>query len=222
MGNPETPRYRLQTSDMWPKAGPRYYRFLDNIAKAPLPKTLAVLGCADGTYVLPAAKRGFDVLAIDIDKVNLYGGVVSLYGNDVEVIGLDNRAKVEDVMQRITIVCQDCFTYKHVDTYSGVFASGLIHYQSNTRYPLCDILSSIQSYVTPGGLLLLEYIQPSDTNNDPLRHFVTSNHMAEFFPEELWCVKSNIKKEYTENPNPRNFQAHTIVWGRIYAQKNYQ
>ncbi len=211
--------YRVKTPSIWPAANQRFFRFLKGIEDRNFPKTLAILGCSDGSYVLPAAKRGFAVLAIDTDHVALYGGVIPLYRNNVEVMGLTNRLKVEGIESQVTVVCDDCFSYNPRNTFSGVFTSGLIHYQDNSHYPLSQIINGIQSYVAPGGLLIMEYIHPSDENNDPLRHFPTAKELVQYFQVKDWKVTSNKKKRYTEGPNPRNPRIHDIVWGRLYAQK---
>lgn len=215
----EGENFRVETFGLWPKPGRRFFEFLKRIEDINLPKTLAVLGCSDGNYVLPAAKRGFKVLAIDIDRVALYGGVIPLHGKDIEVMGLTNRLKVEGVEKQVTVVCDDSFAYNRRGSFSGVFTSGSIHYQNNSQYPLSQIINNLQSYVAPGGLLVMEYIHLSDENNNPLRHFVTGKEVMRFFPKAEWKVTSNKKKRYIEDPNPRNDLVHHITWGRLYAEK---
>ena len=68
----------LPTSSIWPEPTRRFFKFLSNIEHAGLPKTLAVLGCSDGTYVIPAARKGFDVLAIDNDRTALYLSLIHI------------------------------------------------------------------------------------------------------------------------------------------------
>lgn len=211
--------YRVSTPSIWSVAGPRFFRFLKRIEDRNLPKTLAVLGCSDGNYVLPAAKRGFDVLAIDIDSAALYGGTITLYGEEYEVMGLTNRLRAEGLARRVTVVDEDYVSYSPRNKFSGVFTSGSIHYQDNSRYSLSEMIGGIQSYVADGGVLFMEYIHRSKENSDPLRHFLTGKEVASFFPNTEWVVTSNKKKRYTENPNPRNPRVHDIIWGRLYAQK---
>ncbi len=211
--------YKLKTSSIWPAPSQRFFRFLKKVEERNLPKTLAVLGCSDGNYVLPAAMRGFEVLAVDTDKIALYGGIIPLYRNDVEVMGLTNRLAIEGLENLVTVVCGDYISYNPRKSFSGVFTSGSLHYQDNSRYSLSQIINSIQSYVAPEGLLVMEYIHPSNENNDHLRHFVTGKQIASLFPETEWRLTSNKKRRYTEDPNPRNLNIHDIVWGRLYAQK---
>jgi 2-polyprenyl-3-methyl-5-hydroxy-6-metoxy-1,4-benzoquinol methylase len=211
----------LPTSSIWTEPTRRFFRFLNNIEHSGLPKKLAVLGCSDGTYVIPAARRGFDVLAIDTDRTALYGGTVPLHEKNSTTVGLINRLAIEQLEEKVMVVCEDFVLYNEDEQgkFSGVFTSGSIHYQENSQYPLDQILKSIQSYVATGGLLLVEYIHRSEHHSDPLKYFMTGKEIVRFFPTGTWNVSSNKKKRYTENPNPRNGETHDIAWGRLYAQK---
>jgi len=174
----------LVTSDglLWQKPNSRYYNFLSKIGKANLPKKIAVLGCADGNYVIPAARKGFNVLAIDIDEIALYGGVKKLYGKELTIGGLQKRLQDEDLEHLVTIVLADFISYSHQEVYSGVLTSGTIHYQENESHSLSKIVKSIQEYVSIGGYILLEYLLLSEENRARERHFVTQHEMSCLFP----------------------------------------
>lgn len=208
---------RVET--VWKPAGRRYAQFLNRVEQTGLPKTLAVLGCSDGNYVIPAAKRGFEVLAIDADEIALFGGETTIFGEQVELIGLKERVLSEGVESKVNIVHGDCFSYKPLKTYSGVFTSGSIHYDQNAHYNLEDILTKIQNYTSHCGILLIEYIYRDMENNDPRRHFITQEQIASYFPKDGWKITSNKKKRYVEEPNIRNDNIHEISWGRLYAEK---
>jgi len=73
---------------IWGKPNRSFYRFLAMIETVGLPKTLCVLGCSDGKFVIPAARKGFSVLALDIDTIALYGGEIDLLGEKVVNVGM--------------------------------------------------------------------------------------------------------------------------------------
>ena len=212
--------HRLKTKSIWDNPSKIYYDFLRTIEELKLTKTICILGCSDGKFVLPAAKRGFKVLAIDIDKIALYGGTTIVGDNKYVTMGLIKRTKIEKLMSFIEIVEENFMLYSPRQTFSGVFTSGSIHYEFNFEYKLEDMINKIKNYVSPGGLLLIEYIHKSDSNNNPKKHFVTAKQIAFFFKEPEWTVTSNKKKDYIEEPNPRMASAHKIVWGRLYAKRN--
>lgn len=211
--------YRLKTSSIWGHPPRRFFRFLDIVNKEKLPKTLCVLGCSDGRYVIPAAKRGFKVLAIDIDKTAICGGNMLINNKKVSVSGLMKRLKEEGVEKYVKVVNEDFIKYNTSDTFSSVFTSGSIQYAENNRYSIETIINKIKSYVSIGGILLLEYIHKPDTINSSTR-YLTANQIELFFKKPEWTITSNKVKKYVELPNPRNPSIHKIVWGRLYATRN--
>lgn len=210
---------RLVTTSIWGNPHPVYYRFLRTIECSGMSKNLAVLGCSDGKYVIPAAKRGFTVLAIDQDPVAIWGGKVNIGNNVVESAGLVERVTREGVAEYCSIMEGDFLQQNPTTKYSGVYTSGSIHYEENSQYKLDEVIKQIQSFVSENGFLLIEYILRSDKNIDQDRHFVTTDEIARFFKDPLWRVTSNKKKTYIEGPNPRDPDIHTISWGRLYARK---
>lgn len=211
--------YSLKTQSVWGYPPSRFFQFLKQIEEKGLPKTLAVLGCSDGRYVIPAAKRKFEVLAVDIDETALFGEVSNNISGKVKIGGLVDRIQQEDVVDQVTVVSQDFLTYNPTIAFSGVFTSGSIHYVENTKYTLAYIVDKIKGYVSNNGILLLEYIVPSISDNDPNKHFVSSAEMAKHFCSPEWKIISNKRKTYIEESNPRTQHVHSISWGRLYATK---
>lgn len=209
--------YRVKTRSIWGNPSRIYFRFLGRLQDSNLPKTLCILGCSDGKFVIPAAKRGFSVLAIDIDRVALFGGSVNLFGRETAIQGLTKRLQIEDLTGMVEVVNKDFINYIPKTTFSGVFTSGSVHYAENAIYPFTQVVESVKKYVSSPGLLLFEYIHRSDFDNDEKRHFIVSRELASLFKEPDWIVTSNKKKIYVEDPNPRVKDIHQIVWGRLYA-----
>lgn len=210
-------RLRLKTESIWGHPDRNYFRFLDRIQKLRLPKTLCILGCSDGKFVIPAAKRGFSVLAIDMDRVALFGGVVNLSDRQIKIGGLTDRLRKEGLEEKVKVVHDDYIAYSPESPYSGVFTSGSIHYGENSKYTFRETMESVKKYVAIPGLLFFEYIHRSEFDSDPKRHFTTSQELETVFDKREWEITSHKKRTYVEEPNPRVNQIHTIVWGRLYA-----
>jgi len=210
----------LKTESIWGKPNRSFYNFLRLIKNTELPKTFCVLGCSDGKFVLPAARKGFEVLAIDIDKISLYGGNINLFGESVQNIGMERRLEIEGLKERVKIVNGSFLEYDPKDGYSGVFTSGSIHYAENSHIPLDVVINKMKSFVSRSGLLFQEYIHTSESDNDPNRHFLDKEKMETFFVEPEWSIIKHRKKRYTESPNPRVNYEHTIVWGSMIARIN--
>ncbi len=210
----------MKTKSIWGKPTKNFFNFLNKIKKTKLPKTICILGCADGRYVIPAAKKGFDVLAIDNDVISIYGGNCTVDGKIINICGLKKRVIDENLEEKITIIKDDFIKYNSKTKYSGVFTSGSIHYENNFKYSLKKIIFNIKKYVSINGILYFEYIHKSQYDNNPKKHFITSNQIKDLFKYPKWKILSNKKKKYVELSNPRVNKKHSIIWGRLYAVKN--
>lgn len=209
---------KIKEGNLWYPPTKSLYDFLDRVKSSGLPMNLAVLGCADGNYVLPAVQKGFDVLAIEIDKIALYGGVSKIGRKNVEVLGL--RKKLENIRKqdKVKIINQSYLEYTPKSTFSGVIVSEGLHYEANANYSLKEIVKKIQTYVSVNGLIMVEHLHFSEKNNDPKR-YLTSSQLAAFFDKTKWKVTSNKKKTYLEEANLRINRVHKVIIGRLYAKR---
>jgi hypothetical protein len=211
--------YKLKTTSVWGGIPPRFFRFLDMITEKGMPKTLCVIGCSDGRYVIPAAKRGFRVRAIDIDMKAIFGGIQTIKEKNITMEGLFTRIYKEGVSNLIEVVPRDFMKDKCKKRYSGVFTSGSIHYRENEQYSPQSLINKIKSYVSLGGILLLEYIHRSESRKDPFRYYFTKGEMENLFRDNRFKITSHKVKRYLESPNPRNPLIHEIEWARLYATR---
>jgi len=155
---------------------------------------------------------------MDIDKVALYGGVSKIGGENVEVMGLKKKLENIRKQDKVKIVNQSYLNYEPEFTFSGVIVSEGLHYEANINYSLEEIVKKIQTYVSVGGLIMVEHLHFSEKNNDPKR-YLTSSQLAAFFDKTKWKVTSNKKKTYLEEANLRINRIHEVIIGRLYAQK---
>lgn len=213
---------KLKTKSIWGLPNPSFFKFLDTIETRRLPKTLCILGCSDGKFVIHAAKRGFKVFAVEMDKVALYGGVTEIAGKPVKIQGLMDRLRHENVEKNVEVFEGDFLSTHPSKTFSGVFTSGSIHYAENTKYSLKEAIDGIKSYVSLNGILFIEYIHKSEIDSDPHRYFLTKTEIAQYFNADGWDLFKHTTRTYTESPNPRVPFTHKIVWGYLYAfRKSY-
>ena len=210
----------MKTKSIWNEPNERFYKYLKNVEKYNLEKNILVIGCSDGTYVIPAARKGFYVTALDIDKSAIYGSEPIMIDNKyIENIGLEGRLKKENLCDKVYYEVCDYMKWKSEKKYSLIFTSGSIHYEFNTKYNADDMIYKMIDMLCNNGILLLEYIH-EDENTDNNRHFVTKS-----FIEKILKNRNDIRilshkvKTYIEQANPRENKVHTIKWGRIYIQK---
>lgn len=212
--------YRLKTRSIWPAAKERFYRFLDYTNKFNLEKNILIIGCSDGTYVFPAAIRGFKVFGIDIDKEALYGSDdIEIDGKKRKYLGLEKRIEIEGLSDNIKFEATDFMKLDNKEKYSLVFSSGMIHYMYNSIYTLEDMLNKMISFLDINGVLLLEYIS-KDENTDNTRHFYLKEDFDNLLKnrDDIRII-SHISKTYEEKPNIRDNKVHVITWNRLYVQR---
>lgn len=150
----------MKTASLWGRPPTRFYRFLDLVASNPGGKReLTVLGCADGKFVLPAARRKFNVLAVDIDSVALYGGAKEGVGGQVTMPGLVARLEAEGLSSQVKVLCAD-FTELKPEPMDAVFTSGSIQYSCNMPKTADALLQAALGFVRPGGLFYIDYMLP--------------------------------------------------------------
>src|SRR5258705_13831045 len=97
------------TSSLWGKPPSRYYALLrraESSKRGGRPH-LAVLGCSDGKFVLPAARRGFTVMALDVDEIALYGGTKIGPDGPTPMPGLRARLEAEKLAHLVEVVHAD-------------------------------------------------------------------------------------------------------------------
>ena len=157
----------MRTASLWGAPPSRFYRFLRRVrenTKSSHP-SLGVLGCADGKFVLPAARAGFHVLAVDVDAVALFGGQKPWVGDTyVRMPGLAARLAEEGLENRVKVVQSD-FTQMETPSVllDGVFVSGAIQYSLNLPSGADEILGALLRFVTPRGLFYIDYMLPYET-----------------------------------------------------------
>ena len=213
--------YKLQTKSIWTYPKKRFFTFLDNVASENFKKTLCVIGCADGTYVLPAAKRGFEVTAIDIDYNAIYGGPdIIIDGKAYKNIGLLKRLELEeDIKDKVEVFNCDFMEYDTSKKFSAIFTSGSLHYENNCKYTIEDLIEKIFNMLEINGTLLLEYIHRK-ANDESKRYFLTKDQVDDLFSKYPNAkIVSHKVKTYIEKPNSRDDTIHEISWGRIYVKK---
>lgn len=127
----------------------------------PTHRRLAVLGCADGKFVLPAARRNYAVLAIDVDQVALFGGTKEDQSGTVHIPGLVSRLVSEGLDKGVTVRCGDFVALRpEYGLFPAVHTSGSIQYSLNLPRTAGEILKAALGYVAPGGFFYIDYMLP--------------------------------------------------------------
>lgn len=214
----------MKTKSLWGKPPSRYYRYLKKIHALtpvnPVP-TLAVLGCADGKFVLPAARLGFRVYAVDVDEVALFGGKKEDASGVVSMPGLLARAEDEGLIESIEIVHGDFVELRPARQFDGVLASGALQYSRNLDYSLDEMVKRVGLYVRAGGLLYVDYMLPFEQKYKGRQNCPDASWWREHFDESPdWNVKYNRVMQPTIDLAHVEYPVdHYHQWGHMLAER---
>jgi hypothetical protein len=182
---------------------------------------LCVLGCADGKFVLPAARRGLRVHAVDVDTIALFGGMKPGVEGDVYVPGLCARLQREGLEDLVTVHQRDLRT---APQYSArlVFTSGAIQYSLNLPASADELLRAVVARVAPGGLLYIDYMLPFEDKlkgrpNCPPREFwrAWAAKLSDFEVLHNRVLPPVLDRAHVEMPFD-----HYHQWGHLMARRN--
>jgi SAM-dependent methyltransferase len=208
---------------MWGRPPKRYYQFLRFVeGSTDLQKLrVAILGCSDGKFVLPAARRGHHVLGIDVDEIALFGGTKLGPHGGTHMPGLLARLQAENLEKSADVVHADFVEYQPTVQYHAVFTSGSVQYQRNLKHPVHSIVVAIQSFVAPGGFLYVDYMLPSEPEQLDRANYLSKEAWKCFFPEPTWTVLYNrvlpplLDRAHVDFPID-----HFHTWGHLLVRRN--
>jgi hypothetical protein len=213
----------MKTSSSWGEPPSRFYRFLRNALQAEAPSAaydLAVLGCADGKFVLPAARQQMRVYAIDLDEIALGGGIKPGVGGEVYVPGLRKRLAMEGLSDHVDVVHGDFTTCKPILS-RCVWVSGAVQYSFNMPKDADQILSAIKGYVAVGGLLYIDYMLPFEAKYKGRPNCPNADWWREWVSvQEFWKVLHHIVLRPTPDKAHVEFPVdHYHQWGHLLMNR---
>lgn len=214
---------RVKTKGVWNHPLRRFYKFLEYCDKYNLPKTILIIGSADGNLAIAAAKRGFKVTAVEMNEKLIFGGEPVLIDNKwVEVIGMLKRIELEgDIDGLIEYKLGDYMTLDNSKKYSLIFTSNSIHYPENLKYRAEDLVGKMVDLLDDNGFLLLEYVHESEESKKYQGHYLNKNQMKKILEDRKDNnIIRHVVKVYYENGNIVDGGPHKITIARVYVRKN--
>jgi len=175
----------MLTSSAWGKPPTRLYRLLGRVQARGGTK-VAIIGCSDGRFVLPFARRGLEVTAIDVDPVALWGGTKNFPDGPRHVLGLANRLRRENLEGYVDIRQMDLAHLGDDPTHDLVFTSGSLHYSRNHKVPLQHLLGRLIAQASSGGLIYIDYMLPLEPRHFSAEHYIKRGQLRQML-QELGC-----------------------------------
>lgn len=211
-----------RTSSLWGYPPTRYFNFLRRVESSfdETPLSLAVLGCSDGKFVLPAARRGYRVLALDTDTVALYGGEKQGPSGTVYMPGLTSRLTAENLSTLVEVVNTDFVEYHTPVQYHAVFTSGALQYSRNMKHSMADMVNKVKEYVLDNGFLYIDYMLPMESKYQGRDNYPDRDQWNFFFQGGGWKVYYNrVLPPVFEAAHVDNPVDHYHHWGHLLAKR---
>lgn len=207
-----------RTASSWGTPPRRYYRFLSHMERQ-LPNrkpSLTVIGCADGKFVLPAARRGWRVIAVDFDE-RMIDGCEADPNVGVPVPGLMRRLDTEGLAHLVTVVRGD-FMKSDLPAADALWTSGALQYSNNILYGIEALTDRLGTLLRESGRVYIEYMLPAERRLEGRPNCPPLSWWADSFPLRGWTLLSHTHSyEEPDGPHPYAPWGHTHSWGRILA-----
>lgn len=165
-----------KTASVWGPPPTRLYRVL-GLARDRGARRVAVVGASDGRFVLPFARSGMHTLAIDVDRVALWGGYKLFPGGPAPVAGLAARVRGEKLSEYVEIREMDLKYVRGPAVHDVVFTSGSLHYSRNHDVAIADLVRRLVSLAVPGGLIYIDFMMPVEPKHDHIDHYPCSGEL---------------------------------------------
>ncbi|MCK5601106.1 hypothetical protein KAR91_04500 [Candidatus Pacearchaeota archaeon] len=212
----------MKTKSLWGSPPGRFYNFLRRVegAVGERPIQIGILGCADGKFVLPCARKGYQVLAIDTDHVALFGDSTDGHKGAGEREGLIHRLKKERLERYVSIFCDDFVHFSPSKRCHAVYTSGAINYSYDTRYSVSDMINKISTFVDDGGLIYFDYMLPLSGQMKKQRYYFKKGELRSYFQTPDWkllydrVLPPRLEKAHFGSPVD-----HYHHWGYLCVQK---
>lgn len=216
----------MLTKSIWGNPPDRLYNLIKRAKKDfGYDFTACIVGCSDGKFLMPFARKHIKITGYDIDKIALYGGVKEFpiidkklkyeYSKDFiskkykleekRVYGIVERLKIENLEEYANIEFRDFYRNVPKKKFDVVFTSCSLHYSVNSDFTLENKTKKLQEIVNVHGYLYMDYmmaIDEYDYSNYPDYKFYRKNEILNYF-DESWEIIS-----FKENHNPTFEGAH--------------
>jgi hypothetical protein len=235
----------MRTSSIWGRPPKRLYKLI-KLAEHSFSDgfNACIVGCSDGKFMFPFARKGHQVTGYEIDKSAIYGATaefpvfnknkaVPYYGKyKMEIFptkpksykGCIEKTKIEELEHLVVIEERNFYANPPKIQFDVVFTSCSFQYSINAGQTLEQKTKILQNIVSPNGFLYIDYmmaIDETDYNNFPETKYLRKGKIINFFDNSKWDILSlreNNKLSF-ENAHIEHPYHHYHRFGYILSQK---
>lgn len=234
----------MKTKSIWGNPPKRLYKLLNLGIKEWQNKfNVCIVGCSDGKFLMPFARKGIHVTGYDIDDIALYGGEKdfpiieenkkykysqSFKSKDFKlerkrVYGVTERLHIEGLEEFAKIEKRDFYRTESHEKFNIVFTSCSLHYSANKDFSLEQKTKKLQEIVKKNGYLYIDYmmaIDEDDYNNYPKEKFYRKGEILKYFDEdwEIISIKENSYPSF-EGAHVDCVRDHFHRFGYVMARR---
>ena len=208
------------TRSVWENTRTFFPLFLAHIQQREV-QTVCVVGASDGKFVLPLARQGLRVVAVERDPIAVDGGPITLPGPiEATMPGLRKRLADEGLTDLVEIVKADLLaTSEWMEPVDAVWTSCSWHYSVNHRRPLADFINIMRHLCRPaGGVFGAEYMMPVEPRHFTVEHYLSEGRVRAFLPS--WQIDwETYTPPFVEAPHVEQLAEHLHRMGLIIATR---
>jgi SAM-dependent methyltransferase len=183
--------------------------------------TVCVVGASDGKFVLPLARSGVRVVAVERDPLAVNGGPVTLPGpTQARMPGLRQRLDEEGLTGLVDVVQADLFDAGwRAEPFDAIWTSCSWHYSVNHARPLASFIGAMVDLCRPhGGLFGAEYMMPVEPRHLDIEHYPEQGEVRRFFRD--WIIDwETYTTPFLEAPHVEQLTEHVHRMGLIIATR---
>lgn len=212
----------MKTKSVWDETKTFFPLFLKKIEDAFVrPGNICIVGASDGKFVIPLAEIGWRVIAIEVDKTAIYGGMVEFPGKQVrEMKGLLGRLDAEGIHGNVETIVGNFLSCELPEACVGVFTSCAWHYSRNRGQPLGVFVERMQSILAPGGVFCAEYMMPCEQRHVGIEHYVQERQLLAHFQNGWDILEEFYTPVFPEKAHVGTVVDHVHRMGFLMAQKH--
>lgn len=211
----------VRTASLWGTPPSRYYQLLRRVEADKRERlAVAIVGCSDGKFVLPAARRGHSVVAIDVDGTALFGGVKMGPEGETLMPGLVRRLEAEQLTGHVEVIHADFVEVNFQRQFDLILTSGALQYSRNMSHSMEIMVTKLQVLVGCEGYFYADYMLPLAAEHVGRDNYADRSRWSTFFLTNDWKVHYNrvlppvFEKAHVDLPRD-----HYHHWGHILAQR---
>ncbi|GAA4536519.1 class I SAM-dependent methyltransferase [Amycolatopsis samaneae] len=205
------------STSLWAATRTFFPLFFETVQREPTISSVAVVGAADGKFVAPLAKAGYEVTAVDVNGSALFGTDGASSGQPEEaydsggLAGLVRQARLED---RVTIIEGDVRELE-VPPCDAVWTSCSWHYSLNHDQPLDVFIDALTRCVKHSGILGAEYFMPVSAAHVASEHYLEQgaiwSYLAGWSPTWDAYTPAFVEQPHLAQPRPHIHRMGFVV-----------